>query len=535
MMRFEHATVWRGGRTAASEPLLVVGGHVAPASGGDATTIDLGGAHVVPGFVDAHTHLTVAAWVPWFADGSAWRSAAEACAAIARAAAARGSGWLLAFNVDDDAWPDGPPTAAALEAAAPGRPTLVAHLSLHRAILSETAMRRLDVSGTTPDPAGDIETRRGRPTGRIWESAFGRAVTTALLETARTLEPGRLDLLLDGEAERHLALGITAAHDPCVPIELLPAMTRLAGRTRLRLSWSHVHGGGILDPAPPDVAARGSGDGPPSAKVFLDGAHRCAMCLDPRHVATMAWRAVTRLVGHRDPGPLRELLGYRIVYRHPRFHMPYLRFADDGAEAVLGGFATRGVRARIHALGNDAVAQACRTLRRLDVRNASLEHLVVLSDREVAAVADAGVIASLQPGFLPHYGPALLDRGIVGRLRAVPAESLRRAGVPLALSSDHPCGPLDPLVNIRCAVQRRLDDGRPFDEAEAIATDVAVDAYTRGGFQAIHGAPGPGLDPGAPADFAVLSGPPDAAGTRVLRTWIAGREAWRSPEQPALA
>jgi hypothetical protein len=248
----------------------------------------------------------------------------------------------------------------------------------------------------------------------------------------------------------------------------------------------------------------------------------------------MARTAVARFVGQRDARPLRELLGYRIVYRHPRFHMPYLRLADDELAARLAGYAERGVRARIHAVGNDAVAQACGALGRLGVGNASLEHLVVLSEREIDAVAGAGVIASLQPGFLPHYGPSLLDRGLVGRLRAIPVASLRRAGVPLALSSDHPCGPLDPLANIRCAVRRRLDDGRPFDEAEAIAPDVALDAYTRGGFQAIHGAPGPGLTPGAPADFVVLSGPPDAAGTRVLRTWIAGREVWRAPGEPAL-
>jgi predicted amidohydrolase YtcJ len=60
---------------------------------------------------------------------------------------------------------------------------------------------------------------------------------------------------------------------------------------------------------------------------------------------------------------------------------------------------------------------------------------------------------------------------------------------------------------------------------------VAVAAYSVGGAHCIHGKPTAGLSVGAPADFAVLSGPPGARETRVLRTWIAGREAWRAPDQ----
>ncbi len=529
--RFENATLWSAsGADPVRAPLVIADGCVATEPGINALAVDLGGAHIVPGFVDAHTHLSVAAWVPWFADGAAWASGAEARAAVQRACSARPSGWLIAFNVDEDAWPDAPPSAADLEAAAPGRATMLVHLSLHRAILSETALQRLGISRATHDPTGDIERGRwGHPTGRVWESVFGRAVTTALLETARALDATHVDALLDAEAARHLALGITAAHDPCVPEDFLPAMTRLASRTPLRVSWSHVSGTGILDASSPDVAAQQCGAGPLSAKVFLDGAHRCAMCLEPRHAAAMAWTAVKQLVGKRDGRPLRELLRYRTVYRRGRFRTPYLRVRDAELAAQLAAYAERGVRARIHALGNDAVAQACRTLREVEIRNASLEHLVVLSDREVAAVAEAGVVASLQPGFMSHYGPTLVGRGVVGPLHAIPVASLRRAGVPVALSSDYPCGPLDPLGNIRSAVYRRLDDGPPFDDAEAIEPRIAVEAYSRGGFCAIHGRPGPGLVPGAPADFVVLSGEPHGTGTRVLRTWIAGHEAWRAP------
>jgi predicted amidohydrolase YtcJ len=533
--RFENATVWRGlGAEPTRSSLIVTAGAVGcfddakPVPG--AAVVELEGLHVVPGFVDAHSHLSVGAWVPWFADGTEWESAARALAEVRRAAGVRTQGWILAFNVEDDAWPDGVPSAADLESAAPGRPVILVHLSLHRAILSETALRTLEITRSTHDPMGDVEKgRRGALTGRVWESVFGRAVTTALLETARNLEATRLDALLDAEAERHLAAGITACHDPCIPEEFLSAMTRLAARTALRLSWSHVNARGILEAPPLETAALPGGDGPASAKLFLDGAHRCALCLDPRHVMAMAGAAMARLVVRGDARPLRELMRYRTVYKHPHFHTPYLRFADEELVSRIGAYGERGVRTRIHALGNEAVAQACRTLRRAGVRDASIEHLVVLSDREIDQVAESGAVASLQPGFIPHYGPSLLDRGVAGRLKSIPVASLLRAGAAVALSSDSPCGPLEPLFNIREAIERRVADGRSFDEAEAISASQAVAAYTIGGAHCIHGKPSTGLSEGAAADFVVLSGPPGGRETRVLRTWIGGREVWRAP------
>jgi len=539
-IRFENATIWRGPEAVPFSGTLTVEGGVVTgldvtARGTDVARIDLAGMHVVPGFVDAHSHLSVGAWIPWFADAAEWESAERALVEVRKAAGARADGWILAFNVDEDGWPDGVPSAVDLEEAAPGRAVMLVHLSLHRAVLSETALRRLEITRSMPDPMGDVEKSRfGMPTGRVWEGVFGRALTTALLETACGIDGAHLDDLLDAEAERHLAVGITGCHDPCIPEELLPAMSRLAARTPLRLSWSRVSARGILDAPAAEVVSGPGGDGPASAKLFLDGAHRCALCLDPGLVMSMAASAVARLVGRGDSRPLRELMRYRTVYKRPHFHMPYLRFAEEDLIARIGAYRDRGVRARIHALGNDAVAQACRALRRAGTRDASIEHLVVLSEREVAAVSDSRVVVSLQPGFIPHYGPSLLDRGIGRRMKLVPVASLLRAGVPVALSSDSPCGPLDPLFNIRQAIDRRVHDGRVFGEEEGVSASEAVAAYSVGGRHCIHGTPGPGLEVGAPADFAVLSGAPGARDTHVLRTWVAGIEAWHAPGERAI-
>jgi predicted amidohydrolase YtcJ len=542
----DDATVWAGPRCEPKRtPLAIVGDRFASVDDRvaiwDGLRVGLAGGHVVPGFVDAHSHLSVAAWIPWFADGARWGSAAQAIAEIRNAASGGGTSWILAFNVQDDDWRDGRPTPEQLEEAAPGRPVMLVHLSLHRAILSETALRRLAICRATRDPAGDIERgRRGRLTGMVWESVFGRALTTALRETAEGIEPAMLDSLLDAEAERHLAVGITSCHDPCVPAAFVPAMTSLSGRSALRLSWSHVSPTGILEPPDAPAALQPTGDGPRSAKLFLDGAHRCALCLDPRDVMAMAVSAASCVLARGDTRPLRELMRYRIVYRHPHFHMPYLRFGDADLASRISAFARHGIRLRIHALGNAAVAQACRVLETESVRDAAIEHLVVLTDREVEAVAASGAVASLQPGFISHYGPSLLDRALPERWLVIPTATLLRAGVPVALSSDYPCGPLDPLFNMRQAVERCLGDGRAVGPAEAVGRPEALVAYTIGGSRAIHGESSAthgslrGIEPGATADFVVLSGDPYLRDTRVLRTWIGGREVWRAPDQPSI-
>jgi predicted amidohydrolase YtcJ len=224
--------------------------------------------------------------------------------------------------------------------------------------------------------------------------------------------------------------------------------------------------------------------------------------------------------------PLRELFAYRSVYRAGRFYTPYLRMDAGGLARRLETLATSGIRPRIHAVGNHAAACACQALGEAGARNVTLEHLTFLGEREIDAVAATGAVASLQPGFIERFGRGILDRRMVPDLHAYPAASLARAGVPLALSSDNPCGPLDPLHNIRMAVERRFADGRVVDAREAITVEQAVAAYTTGGFQAIHGVPGRGLAVGAPADFVVLDGPPMQAKSRVLETWIDGRLAW---------
>jgi predicted amidohydrolase YtcJ len=93
----------------------------------------LGGRHVLPGFIDAHSHLTVSAWLPRVLGAGAWDGAAAALAAIARHRAGRPAGtWVVALGADFDRWSDGLLRPDDLDAAAGGYPTVISDFSLHR-------------------------------------------------------------------------------------------------------------------------------------------------------------------------------------------------------------------------------------------------------------------------------------------------------------------------------------------------------------------------------------------------------------------
>jgi hypothetical protein len=102
------------------------------------------------------------------------------------------------------------------------------------------------------------------------------------------------------------------------------------------------------------------------------------------------------------------------------------------------------------------------------------------------------------------------------------------------LSSDYPCGPLDPLHNLRAAVDRRLPDGRTLQPDQALTPQEAVRAATVDAAASLGlGAPArAGLVPGEPADLVVCDGDPFTPATRVTQTWVAGTLAWPAPDPP---
>ncbi len=141
-------------------------------------------------------------------------------------------------------------------------------------------------------------------------------------------------------------------------------------------------------------------------------------------------------------------------------------------------------------------------------------------------VAASGAAVSYQPGFIPRYGDMLTGMRVDRYATILGGRRLLQAGVPLVLSSDHPSGPLDPLANLRAAVDRRFQGGRELQPEQALSRQQAVRAATVTAAASLGAPAAGGIQPGEPADLIICDGDPFAPATRVTQTWVAGTVAW---------
>jgi predicted amidohydrolase YtcJ len=542
-------TVWAGAAcTSRAAWVLIDGGRIA-AIGEDGESgaalpdaderVDVAGGHVLPGFVDVHVHLSQAAWFPLGVDGVDWASLTDALHAVRiQAAADPDAPWLLFWRIARWRWPEGRlPNAAELEQAAPGRRVLVSTLDMHRGAVSSTGLATVGLdNGARADRFdGDVtRDRRGRPIGELWEAAYTLALQRALTDLVAYLSEADSQAVLQAEAARLLAHGITHAHDPYVAPDWHEHMRTLHAACPLRISWATGDPAGMQSRPPGPAAAPegGYGDSGREVKLFADGGDRCALRLPVRAVAGLLGGALTESWRLRAAGPLREALRRKLA-PHPRYlATPYLRYTDAELASLISDYAEAGIRVRIHALGNLAGRQAARSLTSLGVppEAATIDHLLLLDPATADQVAATGVPVSYQPGFLPRYGAMLSAARIDRYLTVAGGRLLLTAGVPLALSSDHPCGSVDPLHNLRAAVQRRFadPDGQPRQLApdQALTPSEAVRAATTTAAASLQAPGSGGLAPGEIADLVICDGDPFHTGTRVVQTWIGGTPAW---------
>ncbi len=196
-------------------------------------------------------------------------------------------------------------------------------------------------------------------------------------------------------------------------------------------------------------------------------------------------------------------------------------FYEDGELAgLLSAAGDAGWRVAMHAIGDRAVRQACRAIDSLGWKHRGrfrLEHLQLIPAGFAADLARCGAAASVQPVHLPddqvwlaaRIGPERCRRSFVWR-------SLLEAGMPLALGSDWPVAPPDPLLNIHIAVNRAGFGEKvraEFATGEGLDPVSAVRAATYGwavaaGMEGFRGA----IAPGRAADLTLVSGvSPDLA------------------------
>ncbi|GAA4836395.1 amidohydrolase [Saccharopolyspora rosea] len=468
--------------------------------------VDLDGAHAVPGFNDAHHHLSLVGKGLRELDVS--YRAAPSLAALYQAVAER------AATLPDDAWVVGAgydqnkigahPTAAELDRAARGRPVWLVHTSHHMAVASTEALARAGFTDPTALP--DV------PGGHVARDASGRAVgllqETAMQLVERVLRPEPVEewtANIAAGSQAALAVGLTSATEPGIGVvdgigngpADLDAYLRVRERGLLGLRMTvmpyitALHDCGAVEPGVRwyglDLGVRtGFGDewlriGP--TKILSDGSligRSAAMCCDY----------------HDSPG-----------------NSGLLQYEAEQIRSYIVDAHRCGWQVATHAIGDaaldivlDAYAEAQRRHPRPDVRH-RIEHAAVASDEQVARIAALGLIPVPQGRFLSEIGDGLL--AALGPARSQLAYRMRSfldAGVELPGSTDAPVVASAPLLSIHDMVNRRTASGAPIGPHEAVTAREALRAYTIGSAHAVHEEHIKGtLARGMLADFVVLS------------------------------
>jgi predicted amidohydrolase YtcJ len=129
-----------------------------------------------------------------------------------------------------------------------------------------------------------------------------------------------------------------------------------------------------------------------------------------------------------------------------------------------------------------------------------LEHVEMISDPDIATLAELGVLASVQPAFDAAWGkPGELYEQRLGSDRAREMNrfaTLAASGVPLAFGTDAPVTPVAGWATVRAAVQH-------CQPSERLSVRAAFDAATRGAHWAAFADNAGTIRVGAAADLAI--------------------------------
>jgi len=490
-----------------------------PLAGPKTRVLDMHGRRIVPGFYDSHVHLL----------GSGLRRA-EVALKDANDEAEFGrrlrefdrrlprDRWLLGGEWDHDRTFAGRlPTAELIDKYVADRPVFLRRYDGHMAIVNSRVLQLAGITAETPDPPGGVIYRKPgsrQPSGLLRDNAMG-LVERLIPPTTDTeiVEAVRAAL---AEARQ---VGVTSVQDmdgssAGTRQRLFRLYQELARQGKLTLrvdlrwplaDWRSLAALGVEANFGNDCVRIGG------VKGFVDGSlgSSTAKMFEPY----LNERASTG------------------VYVTP---LNRLREFIEGADAA-------GLSIAVHAIGDRANAELLDIFAEVAKKNGPrdrrfrIEHAQHLRPRDYARFKELNVIASLQPYHAIDDGR--WAEGRIGAERCASSyacRSLLDAGARLAFGSDWSVAPLNPLVGIDAAVNRRTLDGKHPDgwfPAQKIRVADAIEAYTLGsayaGFQEEERG---SLEVGKLADLVVLSrdilaeSQRDRIGeTEVLLTVVGGR------------
>jgi predicted amidohydrolase YtcJ len=481
--------------------------------------IDLQGRFVMPGFNDAHLHLSSGGLEKLTVNLVGVKSLTEFRERIKRRVEAAEPGeWITGAGWDETLWPVKiPPTRWDVDEVSGDHPVFLQRVDGHIAVANTKALQLAGVTLASHDPVGGKIDRdeSGTPNGILRESAR-ETVTAVIPKPTREKRKEAIEAALADAVQ----WGITSVQDNSqwedfVIYEELERSGKLPIRITEWLPFDatveELQSIRESHPASDNMLHTGM------LKGFMDGSlgsHTAAL-LEP-----YADEPKNSGLPQYEPARLNEMTQERV---DAGFQIGFHAIGDKGVQMALDAFA---------GAEKDAREKKVRAADGGDDFRLRIEHAQVTTPDQIQRFKELKVIASMQPNHLLTDMNWALAR--IGPQRAAHsyawAEFLKQ-GVTLAFGTDYPVEPITPFRGIYAAVTRESEDGKAkYFPEQKLTIDQAIAAYTTGSAFAEYAEKEKGtLEAGMLADFVVLDRditavvPAKVLQTKVLRTVVGGK------------
>lgn len=468
----------------------------------DAELRDLDGRALLPGFVDAHSHLMAGFDLVNQVNLAAppvgtVRSIADVLDALERFRDERqvpAGGWIVGWGYDQDELAERRHiTAADLDSQFPDHKVVLVLASKHGAVLGSAALAAVGVSASTPTPAGGVIARVGdtdEPAGLLMETAFLHFVADKL---PRPSVEERLDML-DAVQQLYASQGYTHAQDGFATAADLDFFVRAAEEGRLYL----------------DVVALGSfleadawiGNSAYPTDRYRDGFRVAGMKVihDGSPQGKTAYVTEPYLTG--GPSGQADWVG------EPTF--PYEVLADKVRQAFEAG-----VQVFTHTNGDAAIDDLIRAVRTAgnvasDDRRPVAIHSQFQRPDHLDDYVELGIMPSYFTNHVFFWGDVHLAN--IGADKAAfisPMRSAMDKGLVVSNHTDFSVTPLNPFFVLWSSMARVTRSGVTLGENERLDSYSALQTLTTGAAHQVFEENRKGrIAEGLLADFVVLSADP---------------------------
>jgi predicted amidohydrolase YtcJ len=485
--------------------------------------LDLGEQAVVPGFIDAHLHLSFGAVYQGAIDvGPASAPSIDALLTkLTENSATQPPGsWVIGFGYDELKLREKRhPTRHDLDKAFPDRPAFLMHFTCHEGVANSRALELAQISRASKDPLGGVivKDKKGNPNGHLLENAMGPVEVLASKELLARDERAFMARIKSYE-EMLFAFGVTRIADLVVPpeMEALYRLLHAEGLLRMPIVMMPVGSAGYLNPPLDRLGGARTGEGHETLRVgpmklFFDGANSCGICLSFGQLFGTTLEFAKLFVKHRSFSFLKDMRAISLrLGRDLHLHAGACYYPDvPAARSNVTKVTAYGFGVAVHAVGNEAVLMAVQALQGQQhpaSQPLRIEHAGFLAKETARRAADAGIMLVMQPHFISQFGDGTVPK--IPGLALIGLRTALDAGCVIAGSSDAPVTAPDPLLALRSAVTRRVGEA-VFLPEEAVSAEEVLQMYTRNAARAIGCLDVTGsLEVGKRADFVVLSADP---------------------------